>query len=66
MLSNLLVIGLFFSFFVKFVDLILEVNFCRFSFLCFIFRIFNCNMSTNVVKKRKRETEKKIKKAGDE
>ncbi len=37
----LLVVGLFFSLFVKFIDSILEVNFCRFSFLCFIFRIFN-------------------------
>ena len=44
-INNLLVIGLFFRFFVKFVDLTLEMNFCRFSFLCFIFKIFNCKTS---------------------
>ena len=43
--NNLLVVGLFSSLLVKFVDLMLKVNFCRFSFLCFVFRIFNCKTS---------------------
>ena len=41
LVNNLLVIWLFFILFVEFIDLVLEVNFCRFSFLCFIFRVFN-------------------------
>ena len=43
--NNLLVVKLWFSLFVKIVDLILKVNFRRFSFLRFIFRIFNCKIS---------------------
>ena len=41
LVNDLFVIWLFFSLFVEFVDLVLEVNFCRFSFPCFIFRVFN-------------------------
>ena len=44
LVDDLFVIWLFFSLFVEFVDLVLEVNFCRFSFPCFIFRVFNRNM----------------------
>ena len=43
--DNLLVVGLYFSFFVEFVNLFLKMTFRRFSLFCLIFGIFYCKAS---------------------